>query len=79
MNEFVLRLKQGPVDPDEDDDKYVRDHGMSPQMYLLPNQAYDKLGHPKYLVAQNQQYFDLLFSLLAQSSAVLLEPVWELL
>lgn len=30
LNEFQLRLKQGFVDPDEDDDKYVRDHGMSP-------------------------------------------------
>jgi hypothetical protein len=30
MNEFHLRLKNGIVDPDEDDDKYVREHGMSP-------------------------------------------------
>jgi hypothetical protein len=79
LNEFQLRLKQGLVDPDEDDDRYVKDHGMSPQIYLLPNQAYDKQGHPKYLVAENQQYFELLFALLAKSSASLVEPVWELL
>lgn len=54
LNEFQLRLKQGPVDPDEDDDRYVRDHGMSPQIYLLPNAGYDKRGHPKYLMAENQ-------------------------
>lgn len=51
LNEFQLRLKQGLVDPDEDDDRYVRDHGMSPQIYLLPNPAYDKRGHPKHLMA----------------------------
>lgn len=67
------------MDPDEDDDRYVRDHGMSPQIYLLPNASYDKLGHPKFLVAQNQLYFDLLFALLAKSSALLVEPVWALL
>jgi len=31
--------------------------------------AYDKQGHPKYLVAENQQYFELLFALLASSGA----------
>jgi hypothetical protein len=37
LNEFLMRLKQGLVDADEDDDKYVKDHGMSPQIWLLPN------------------------------------------
>lgn len=79
LNEFQLRLARGLVDPDEDDDRYVKDHGMSPQIRLLPNPAYDKQGHPKYLVAQNQQHFELLFALLAKSSAKLVEPVWDLL
>ena len=79
LNEFHLRLKHGVVDPDEDDDRYVKDHGMSPQIFLQPNVAYDKQGHPKYLVAQNQGYFELLFALLAKSSPSLIEPVWELL
>ena len=46
---------------------------------MIPNQNYDKKGHPKYLLAQNQQYFELLFALLAKSSPALVEPVWELL
>lgn len=79
LNEFHLRLKHSIVDPDEDDDRYVRDHGMSPQIFLLPNAGYDKQGHPKYLVAQNQGHFELLFALLAKSSPLLVEPVWELL
>ena len=79
LNEFQLRLKHGLVDPDEDDDRYVKDHGMSPQIYLLPNPNYDKAGHPKFLVAQDQRYFELLFALLAKSGASLVEPVWELL
>ena len=79
INEFILRLKQGVVDPDEDDEKCVRDHGIGTSIYMLPNTSYDKLSHPKYLMAENQDYFDQLFSLLAQSSASLVEPVWTLL
>jgi len=30
MNEFILMIRNARVDPDEDDDKYVRDYGMSP-------------------------------------------------
>lgn len=30
LNEFQLRLKQGVVDPDEDDDRYVKELAMSP-------------------------------------------------
>lgn len=30
LNEFHLRLKQGVVDPDEDDDRYVKEFGISP-------------------------------------------------
>lgn len=79
LNEFQLRLKQGLVDPDEDDDSYVRDFGMSPQIYLLPNPAYDKQAHPKYLLAQNQEYFDLLLAYLAKGDANVVEAVWALL
>lgn len=79
INEFHLRLKGGVVDPDEDDDKYVKDVVSSPHIYMLPNAQYDKAGHPKYLLAHDQSYFDLLFALLAKSRASLVEPVWELL
>jgi len=37
LNEFQLRLKHGLVDPEVDDDKYVKDYGIGPQVYLLPN------------------------------------------
>jgi hypothetical protein len=40
LNEFEMRLKQAynsVVDPDEDDDRYVKEHGMSSQIILLPN------------------------------------------
>ena len=66
--EFLMRLKQGMVNLDEDWDTYVKDHGMSPTIWLLPNLKYDKEAHPKYLMSGNQEYFDLLFSLLAKSN-----------
>lgn len=46
---------------------------------MLPNPAYDKKGHPKYLVAQNQEYFEMLLTLLAMGQSELVEPVWGLL
>jgi len=82
LNEFEMRLKgayNSVVDPDEDDERYVKDHGMSPQIFLYLNPHYDRQGHPKYLIAAQQDYFELLFALLAKSSQKLVEPVWELL
>ena len=82
LNEFEMRLKgayNSVVDPDEDDERYVKDHGMSPQIFLYPNPHYDRQGHPKHLIAAQQDYFELLFALLAKSSQKLVEPVWELL
>lgn len=88
LNEFEMRVKQAypqggagsvVVDPDEDDERYVKDHGMSAQIVLFPNPLYDKQGHPKHLIAAKQEYFELLFALLAKSTQKLVEPVWELL
>ena len=39
------------VDPDEDDDKYVKDHGISAQIQLIKNGGYNKLNHPKYIIS----------------------------
>ena len=32
----------GLVDPDEDDDKYIKDYGISVQIFVIPNQNYNK-------------------------------------
>lgn len=79
QNEFHMQLKSGYVDPDEDDDRYVKDHDMSLQVLLSPNLTYDKSAHPKYLLAANQIYFDQLFALLTKNSGRLTEVVWSLL
>jgi hypothetical protein len=82
LNEFEMRLRRAyhsVVDPEEDDDRYVKDHGISSQIFLMRNPAYDKLGHPKHLIAAKQEYFELLFALLAKGTQKLVEPVWELL
>lgn len=84
LHEFEMRVElyQGNtsiVDPDEDDDRYVKDHGMSAQIVLWRNPQYDKQGHPKHLIAVKQEYFELLFALLAKGTQKLVEPVWELL
>jgi hypothetical protein len=74
-----MQMKSGYVDPDEDDDRYVKDHDMSLQVLLSPNITYDKSAHPKYLLSANQVYFDQLFSLLTKNSGTLTESVWNLL
>ena len=82
LNEFHLKVLNKLVDPDEDDDMYVRDHGMSQTIACMHNPLYKKAEHPKFLLAQNREYFDLLFFLLspqASGSSKLVEPVWELL
>jgi hypothetical protein len=79
LNEFHMSMKSGFIDPDKDDDRYVKDHDMSLHIYLSPNQSYDKRAHPKFLVAANQEYFEQLFSLLSKNNAALTESVWSLL
>lgn len=81
MNEFLLKLRTCIADPDEYDDTYVKDidFSMGHQLIVLPNPAYSKQGHPKHLLAENQVYFEQLFTLLSRGSPALVEPVWELL
>ena len=72
-------MKSGYVDPDRDDDRYVKDYEMSLHILMSPNTSYDKKAHPKFLIATNQVYFDQLFALLSKSPASLTESVWNLL
>lgn len=58
LNEFHMQMKSGVVDPDRDDDRYVKDHEMSLHIHLAPNPAYDRKAHPKFLIAANQVYFE---------------------
>jgi hypothetical protein len=58
QNEFHMHMKSGYIDPDEDDDRYVKDHEMSLQILLSPNITYDSRAHPKHLLSANQGYFD---------------------
>lgn len=82
LNEFEMRLRRAYVtivDPDEDDDRYVKDHGIGSQIFLTKNASYDKQGHPKHLIAGKQEYFELIFTLLAKGTQKVIEPVWALL
>ena len=73
-----MRMQDAYIDPDIDDDSYVKDHNMG-HILMTPNKYYDKRAHPKFMLAANQKYFDQLFSLLSKSPANLTESVWNLL
>ena len=79
INEFSMQIKNMIVDPDEDDDRYVKDSGLFQQVVIFKNANYDSNAHPKFLISGNQEYFDKLFYLLSMENPTLIEPTWELL
>mmetsp|Transcript_15515 Transcript_15515/g.21028 ORF Transcript_15515/g.21028 Transcript_15515/m.21028 type:complete len:132 (-) Transcript_15515:47-442(-) len=58
INEFNILLKSNMIDPDIDDDKYIRDINQLPKKFSIErNTNYDPALHPKYLLAKNQENF----------------------
>ena len=53
MNEFVMVIKNQRVDPDSDDERYIRDFGMSQCIMCTTNALYDKKSHPKIMLGEN--------------------------
>lgn len=82
LNEFTLEIMNRFVDPDVDDDKTCREHGMSQLCVLRRNDLYSKAEHPKFLISNNNSYFEKLFFLLSpgeKKAMKIVEPCWELL
>ena len=68
------------VDPDVDDEIYIKDINSFPTKCVIKrNQNYDPKLHPKYLLAKNQENFNIIFAMLQASNPELCEPVWGLI
>ena len=57
INEFNLLIRQQVVNPDVDDDTYIKDVQMLNKCTIKRNPNYERDLHPKYLLAKNQQNF----------------------
>lgn len=79
INEFVMHIRNNYVDPDEDDEKYVKDINQFNQVFISKNNLYSNDNHPKKIIANNQVYFEKLFNILSSEEINLIEPVWDLL
>ena len=79
INEFMMNIKNSFVDPDEDDDKYIKEIGMIQNVIIFKNNHYNPQNHPKYLISNNQVNYDKLFYLLSKDKPLLIEPTWDLL
>ena len=68
------------VDPDEDDDRLIREFGLIQAVVIQKNSLYDPENHPKYLISKSQENYDRLFHLLSKDSkSHLIESIWDLL
>ena len=73
-------MKNHEVDPDEEDDRYMREFGLVPQVVVTKNEKYIPENHPKFLISQKQENYDKLFALLSkETKSHLIEGTWELL
>lgn len=80
INEFKLIIRQAEVDPDIDDDRYIKDmNGYPTKCTIKRNQNYERELHPKYQLAKNEEHFSVIFSMLWAGSPELSEPVWALI
>jgi hypothetical protein len=53
INEFSMTIKNVFVDPDEDDDRYIKDIGLIQSAIIMKNPNYNPDGHPKFLISNN--------------------------
>jgi hypothetical protein len=76
-----MNIKNSFVDPDEDDDRYIKDIGLIQNVIIQRNPQYSPDNHPKFLISGNQAYYDKLFHLLSRrdSAPALVEITWDLL
>ena len=77
-----MLIKQQIIDPELEDDKYLRDYqttGMFNTVLLKRNTQYNPLSHPKFLISNNQEYFQRIFDMLDTSSQTKADQVWDLI
>lgn len=79
INEFTMNIKNSYVDPDEDDERYIKDVGLIQSVIIQKNPQYNPEDHPKYLISNNQANYDKLFYLLSKDKPQLIETTWDLL
>ena len=48
-----MLIKQNQVDPDEDDDKYLKEIGAFQGVVIQKNPFYDPNNHPKFLISND--------------------------
>lgn len=51
VNEFIMHIKNSYVDPDDDDERYIKDVGLIQSVVIAKNVNYDPEKHPKYLIS----------------------------
>jgi hypothetical protein len=73
-------IKNQMVDPDEDDDRLLREFGLIQNVFIQKNSQYIPENHPKYLISKKQENYDKLFTLLSKDTkSHLIEATWDLL
>ena len=51
INEFIMTIKNSYVDPDEDDEKLLRECGAIQNVIIQKNVQYNPNNHPKFLIS----------------------------
>ncbi len=75
-----MGIKNTLVDPDEEDEKILREYGIIQSIIIVKNPSYNPDLHPKKMISQKQENYDKLFSLLTKDSkSHLIEAAWDLL
>lgn len=46
-----MHIKNSYVDPDDDDERYIKDVGLIQSVVIAKNVNYDPEKHPKYLIS----------------------------
>ena len=80
--EFKMIIKNQEMDPDIDDDTYIKDVlGLFNQVTMKANANYSRALQPKYSLAQSEKHFNTIFSMLKNNSEdpSLTELVWALI
>jgi len=75
----MLLKNQMLVDPETDDDKFMKDlPGMFTLVSIKRNTKYDPTLHPKYLISEDQSYFERIFGMLKTSQVSKLDSIYGL-
>lgn len=61
-------IKNVYYDPDEDDDRYIKEIGYLQTVIISKNPSYNPENHPKFLISNVQANYDKLFYLLSKDN-----------